>query len=100
MLEQKQINALQEHLIDISRFVPYKYGRKQIKQLDRKLPFYFDYDTYHDLNDAIDAHAKRGYITTTDEENNYYRYNIAGAIQRNTRQARPVRHLLPKPDGR
>ena len=74
MLNSEQFAVLNQHLNNICHSVPYKWGRMQTKEMDRKLPKLYEYETYDELNAAISHYAERKYITTDDEQNNYYRH--------------------------
>lgn len=74
MLSPEQFATLNQHLNTICHTVPYKWGRVQTKEFDRKLPKLFEYETYDELNAGIALNVERGYIITDDEQNNYYRH--------------------------
>lgn len=74
MLTQEEYTKLSAHLSEISTVVPYKWGRMQLKELDRKLPKLFEYKTYDELNAAIEHNVQRGIIVNTEEARNYYRH--------------------------
>lgn len=74
MLSQETYLFLSKHLNDICHIVPYKWGRMQTKELDRRLPKLLTYNTYDELNGAIQRNVDRGILPDNDEENNYYRH--------------------------
>jgi hypothetical protein len=74
MLSQEEYTFLSKHLNDICRIVPYKWGRMQTKDLDRRLPKLLEYKNYDELNGAIQRNVTRGILPDNDEENNYYRH--------------------------
>ena len=74
MLNSEQFATLNQHLNSICHTVPYKWGRSQVKDYERKLPKLFEYKTYDDLNEAIDRSVNRGLIPDKEEQLDYYRY--------------------------
>jgi hypothetical protein len=72
MFNSEQFVTLSQHLNNISHVVPYKWGREQIKALDRKLPKLFEYDTYPELNAAIEQNIAKTFIEDTQDIRNYY----------------------------
>jgi len=72
MLNSEQFATLNQHLNSICHTVPYKCGRTQTKDYDRKLPKLFQYATYGELNEAIDRGVERGIIPNDEEQRCYY----------------------------
>lgn len=74
MITKEEFNSLSAHLQSISSIVPYKWGRMQSRDIDRRLPKLFEYETYQELNDAIQYNVNRRILSDNDDENNYYRH--------------------------
>lgn len=74
MLNSEQFATLNQHLNSICHTVPYKWGRMQTKEYDRKLPKLYEYETYDELNEAIARSVERGFIPDDAEQNKYYQH--------------------------
>ena len=74
MTTKEQYEHLRKHLPKIQDKIPFNWGRIQSKDLDRRLPKLLTYDTYAELNEAIQQSVLRGYLPNNNEENNYYRH--------------------------
>lgn len=74
MLNSEQFATLNQHLNSICHTVPYKWGKVQIKDYERKLPKLFEYQDYNDLNEAINRNIERGLIPNNEEHIGYYQH--------------------------
>lgn len=74
MITKEQFEYLSQHLSEINRLISPQHGRAQNKEYERKLPKLFEYESYDELNSAIETAIERGIISSNEEQANYYRH--------------------------
>ena len=74
MLTKEEFTSLSQHLQSVAHLIPYQWGRMPSRDIDRRLPKIFTYQTYGELQEAIQRNVGRGILSDNDHENDYYRH--------------------------